>query len=167
MEPDFDEFYAATSRRLLGQVYAVTGDLGAAEDAIAEAYARAWQRWPSVQRYDSPEAWVRTVALRVAVSSWRKARNRLRAHSRDQYADPRAMAPGPERVMLVQALQRIPAKQRRALVLHFIADLPVAEVAREMKSSEGTVKSWLSRGRAALKAELGESASIHGGRGEY
>jgi RNA polymerase sigma-70 factor (ECF subfamily) len=166
MEPDFDEFYAVTSGRLLGQVYAATGDLAAAEDAIAEAYARAWQRWPSVQRYGSPEAWVRTVALRVAVSSWRKARNRLRAHDRDLATDPPA-APGPDRVMLVQALQRIPAKQRRALVLHFIADLPVAEVAREMRSSEGTVKSWLSRGRAALKAELGESASMHGGRGEY
>ncbi len=165
---DFDSFYASSSRRLLGQVYVMTGDMGAAEDAIAEAYARAWQRWDSVQRYGSPEAWVRTVAMRVAVSSWRKARNRLLAHRRDQYTDPLAMSPEPDRVMLVKALQKIPAKQRQAIVLHFLADLPVREVATEMRTSEGTVKSWLSRGRAALKTELGASASpMHRGRGEY
>ena len=168
VELDFDSFYADSSRRLLGQVYVMTGDLGAAEDAIAEAYARAWQRWPSVQRYSSPEAWVRTVAMRVAVSSWRKARNRLLAHRRDHSPDPLAMSPEPDRVMLVKALQQIPAKQRQALVLHFIADLPVREVAAEMNAGEGTVKSWLSRGRAALKNELGASASsIYGGRGEF
>lgn len=165
---DFDSFYASSSRRLLGQVYVMTGDMGAAEDAIAEAYARAWQRWDAVQRYGSPEAWVRTVAMRVAVSSWRKARNRLLAHRRDQALDPMAGSPEPDRVMLVRALQKIPAKQRQALVLHFIADLPVREVAAEMNAAEGTVKSWLSRGRAALKTELGASASsMHRGRGEY
>jgi RNA polymerase sigma-70 factor, ECF subfamily len=165
---DFDAFYAGSSRRLLGQVYVMTGDLSAAEDAISEAYARAWQRWPTVQKYGSPEAWVRTVAMRVAVSSWRKARNRLLAHRRDQYVDPLGPAPEPDRVMLVKALQRIPAKQRQALVLHFIADLSVREVSVEMKASEGTVKSWLSRGRTALKTELGESASsMYRGRGEY
>ncbi|GAA3632467.1 SigE family RNA polymerase sigma factor [Kineosporia mesophila] len=166
-DADFDDFYAGSSRKLLGQVYVMTGDLSAAEDAVAEAYARAWQRWPSLQKYGSPEAWVRTVALRVAVSNWRKARNRLLAHRRDQHSDPLATAPDPARVMLVQALQKVPAKQRQALVLHFIADLPVREVAREMKANESTVKSWLSRGRAALKNELGESASsAYGGRSE-
>ncbi|GAB6900372.1 SigE family RNA polymerase sigma factor [Kineosporia succinea] len=165
---DFDDFYAAGSRRLLSQVYVMTGDLGAAEDAVAEAYARAWQNWGSLQKYGSPEAWVRTVAMRTAVSSWRKARNRLLAHRREQYTDPMAPSPDADRVMLVRALQKVPARQRQALVLHFIADLPVREVAAEMQASEGTVKSWLSRGRAALKTELGESASsMHRGRGEY
>ncbi|GAA4915972.1 hypothetical protein GCM10023237_40350 [Streptomyces coeruleoprunus] len=77
---DFDEFYTATARRLVAAVYAATGDLTEAEDAVQEAYARAWQRWDRLTREGDPTAWVRTVALRLAISSWRRARNRIRAH---------------------------------------------------------------------------------------
>lgn len=76
---DFDAFYAATSRRLVGQVYAVTGDLSEAEDAVQEAYTRAWQRWSSISTYHDPEAWLRTVAYRITVNAWWKAKNRLAA----------------------------------------------------------------------------------------
>jgi len=47
---DFDMFYAATSRRLVRQIFAMTGDLSEAEDAVQEAYIRAWRRWPREQR---------------------------------------------------------------------------------------------------------------------
>jgi len=43
--PPFDDFYRATSRRVLHHVYALTGDLAEAQDCVQEAYARAWQRW--------------------------------------------------------------------------------------------------------------------------
>ena len=78
----FDEFYTATYRKLVGQIYAMIGDLGEAEDAVQEAYCRAWQRRARLDEYGNPEAWVRTVAYRIAVSSWRKARHRLAAHLR-------------------------------------------------------------------------------------
>lgn len=155
---DFDEFYAGTARRVLGQVYAMTGDLGAAEDAVAEAYTRAWQRWPTVRLADSPEAWVRTVASRQAVSSWRKTRNRMLAHRRNGPSEDLG-APDPDHVTLVEALRRLPVKQRQAIVLRYIVDLSVAEVAREMSAAEGTVKSWLSRGRQSLSAALTDQAS--------
>lgn len=73
---EFDEFYTATCRRVIGQIYILTGDLAAAEDAAAEAFTRAWQRWGTVRRSDSAEAWVRMVAARVAINSWRKSANR-------------------------------------------------------------------------------------------
>src|SRR4029453_7948644 len=79
---EFDKFYAGTRRALVAQVFAMVGDLGEAEDAVAEAFARAWQRWGQVHLYADPGAWVRTVAYRVAVSSWRRARNRATAHRR-------------------------------------------------------------------------------------
>ena len=84
---DFDAFYLGSRTRLVHQMYAMTGDLGAAQDAAQEAYARAWQRWSRLRDYDDPEAWVRTVAWRLVVSRWRTARNAMRAHRRQAVAE--------------------------------------------------------------------------------
>ena len=69
---EFDSFYAGTNRRLLHQMYAMTGNLADAQELVQEAYARAWQRWGTVSTYDDPLAWVRTVAWRLAASRWRR-----------------------------------------------------------------------------------------------
>src|SRR5436305_10083956 len=149
----FDEFYTATYRKLVGQIYAMIGDLGEAEDAVKEAYCRAWQRRARLDEYGNPEAWVRTVAYRIAVSSWRKARHRLAAHLRH---GPPADVPGagPEHLALVAALGRLPQEQRRAVVLHHVVGLPLDEIARETGVPVGTVKSRLGRGRQALAGQL-------------
>ncbi len=151
---DFDEFYAATARRVLGQVYLMTGDLHAAEDAVSEAYARAWERWTTVRRADSPEAWVRAVAARTAVSSWRKARNRLVAHgvANDEPRTPLELTP--DHVVLVAALRRIPAQQRIAIVLHYLVGRSVEDIASDTGAAPGTIKARLHRGRKALAQEL-------------
>jgi RNA polymerase sigma-70 factor (sigma-E family) len=146
---EFDSFYAASSRRVLGQVYALTGNRAEAEDAVAEAYLRAWDRWGTVRDCASPEAWVRRVASRTAVSSWRKAMNRLRAHHRDA-VDPSLDGLSADHVALVHALRRISADQRRVIVLHHLVGLSVAEIAGEVGVSAGTVKARLARGRRAL-----------------
>jgi RNA polymerase sigma-70 factor (sigma-E family) len=162
---EFDEFYAGSSRRVLGQVYAMVGNRAEAEDAVAEAYLRAWDRWKTVRECDSPEAWVRRVAYRIAVSAWRKAVNRLRAHQRDateDYID----AISPDHVALVQALRRISADQRRAIVLHHLVGLSVREIAAETGTSANTVKTWLARGRRALADRLtGDEQYVMGGEG--
>jgi RNA polymerase sigma-70 factor, ECF subfamily len=146
---DFDEFYAATSRRLVGQLYAMTGDLNEAEDAVQEAYIRAWQRWPRIRGYHDQEAWIRTVAYRISISAWSKARNRLTAHRR---ASRHAGQPeiSPDLLTLVSALRKIPEPQRRAIVLHYLAGLSVEEIAAETGAPTGTVKARLARGRKAL-----------------
>ena len=150
---EFDLFYAGTSRRVLRQVYLLTGDLAEAEDVVHEAYERAWLRWDSVQRADSPEAWVRTVAHRLAVSRWRRARNAATAWRRHGPSDSRPPLDG-EHVDLVAALRRLPDKQRIAIVLHHLADLPVDQVAAETGASVSAVKAQLTRGRAALATLL-------------
>ena len=61
----FDEFYRGSRQRLLGFVYVLTGDLAEAQDAVQEAYVRAWQRWSTVSAYEEPEAWVRVVDTRL------------------------------------------------------------------------------------------------------
>jgi len=153
---EFDAFYQGSSRRVLHQMYAMTGNLADAQELVQEAYARAWQRWSSVSTYDEPEAWVRTVAWRLAASRWRKAKNGVAAMLRH---GPPADTPEPsiDNVALVAALRQIPEAQRRAIVLHHLGGRSVAEVAHETGVPEGTVKARLARGRAALAELLSDS----------
>ncbi|MFI7215370.1 SigE family RNA polymerase sigma factor [Micromonospora maritima] len=148
----FDEFYRGSRQRLLGFVYVLTGNLAEAQDAVQEAYIRAWQRWSTVRGYDDPEAWLRVVASRIAVSRWRSLRSRARAYLRHGAED---SVPGPntDTVEVVAALRRLPEEQRVAIALYYLVGMPVAEVARQTEAPVGTVKARLSRGRAAL-AEL-------------
>lgn len=111
---------------------------------------RAWLRWETVGAYDDPEAWVRRVAHNLAVSRWRKTKKLV---LRANVPEPRTEIPG-EKVPIVSALQALPVAERRAIVLHHVAGLTVVDVAKELRAPEGTVKSWLSRGRIRLAAEL-------------
>lgn len=153
---DFDTFYRATSHRVVGYLYVVLGDLPEAEDAAHEAYARAWQRWPKLRHYEDPEAWVRSVAFRIAVSAWRKAVNRLTAHR----ARPTENIPdlSPDRLAIINALRKLPTEQRRALVLFHLQGLSVEEISAETEAPTGTVKARLARGRKALAPHVWEFA---------
>lgn len=156
---DFDAFYNATNRRVLHQMYAMTGNLADAQDVTQEAYARAWQRWKHVRHTDSPEAWVRTVAWRIAASRWRKTKNGIAAMTRHGVPDHTA-APSPDHVALITALKQIPEAQRRAIVLHHLVGMPVEAIAHETGSPPGTVKARLARGRAALAKLLRDEPTI-------
>ena len=160
---EFDAFYAGSSRRVLGQMYAMTGNRAEAEDAVAEAYLKAWDRWDTVRDCDSPEAWVRRVASRIAVSSWRKAVNRLKAHHRDAI-DQQVDGLSPDHVALVHALRQIPADQRRVIVLHHLVGLSVGEIAHEVGAPTGTVKARLARGRKAMAGHLNDTGDYAMGR---
>lgn len=149
----FDDFYLGSFARLTGQVYAMCGDLTEAQDCVQDAFVRAWDHRHRLEKAHSPEAWVRTVAWRLAVSRWRRARLALRPPDR-AYALADPPEPDVTRTALVRALRQIPAEQRRAVVLHYLCDLSVAQVATETGAPEGTVKARLSRGRAALAAVL-------------
>lgn len=160
---EFDAFYLGSSRRVLGQMYAMTGNRAEAEDAVAEAYLKAWDRWDTVRDCDSPEAWVRRVASRTAVSSWRKAVNRLKAHHREA-VDQQVEGLSSDHVALVHALRQIPADQRRVIVLHHLVGLSVGEIAHEVGAPTGTVKARLARGRTAMAAHLNDTGDYAMGR---
>lgn len=153
---DFTAFYDATWSRTVACAYAITGELGAAEDIAQEAYTRAWPRWSRISSYDEPAAWVRQVATRLAISSWRRGRVARAFLARSREPEPVA-GPGPDTVSLSRALARLPVEQRRAIVLHHLGDLAVREVAQIEGCPEGTIKTRLSRGRTALAGLLGQS----------
>lgn len=145
----------------------MTYDQAEAQDAVQEAFVRAWAHRGRLDADGSPEAWVRATAWRVAVSRWHRARmGRLLIGSKPpQVAD----GPGPDRIALIEALRQLPAEQRRAVVLYHLCDRSVAEIAAETGAPIGTVKARLARGRAALAPHLREAAtslgSPHGERG--
>jgi RNA polymerase sigma-70 factor, ECF subfamily len=167
----FDELYSATRDRLTVQLTALAGDPSEAQDLVQEAFVRAWIRWDTVSAYDDPEGWVRRVAYNLGVSRWRRAR-RLVLRPSPGGALPSASGPESDgssfgepggSLGLLGALQALPVPERRAVILHHVAGLSVEEVAAEVGSPVGTVKSRLSRGRNRLQAELeGKDVCSHG-----
>lgn len=152
-EASFAEFYRATYRGVVTQIFAYTGDLAEAQEAAQEAFVRAWSRWQKIVEYDEPRAWVCRVAYRVAISRWRRARTAAEIWRR-QGPPPSAPAPDGANTDLVAALRKLPEAQRRALVLHYLGGFSVAEIAALDGVAAGTVKSRLSRGRQALAGLL-------------
>jgi len=147
----FERFYTDSSPAVLAQMYAFTGDLHEAQDIVQEAYTRAWLRWKTVSQYDDPVAWVRSVAWRLSVNRWRHLRV-VRGWLGSLRASDESVAPEPsaDAVAIAAELKRLPLAQRQALVLHYLADMSVEDIARVMSAPTGTVKSHLSRGRSQL-----------------
>ena len=154
---EFEDFYQANYGRVRALLRAVLGNTDEADDAAQEAFARALARWPRVSGYDSPEAWVRTVALRLPVDSGRRLRRVVRLTAKLQQASsPPEPGPGDGVTFsaLGSALMRLPLREREALVLHYFADLPAERIAAERRLPTGTVKARLAAGRRHLEREL-------------
>ncbi len=155
-EAEFVALYQARFSDLAAQLYAYTGDTTEAQDLIQEAFLRAWERWPKISRYEDPAAWIRRVAWNLATSRHRRLAVRRRVAARTPPPEP-VPALDADHVALVDGLRRIGERQRRALILHYLADMPIADIARETGVPEGTVKSWLHRGRAELAKHLSDT----------
>jgi len=155
---DFDSFYLAHFERLVMQLYAYTADLAHAQDVVQEAFARALPRWSKVSAYNDPVGWVRRVAWNLATSRWRQVR-RFRSYA-IRHREDHASGPSPDRVALTRALATLPQHHRQAVVLHYLADLPISEIAASMGVPEGTVKSWLHRARKTLAEILTEHGEV-------
>ncbi|MBI4259394.1 MAG: sigma-70 family RNA polymerase sigma factor [Actinobacteria bacterium] len=147
VDPAFQELYREEFPAVFRAAHALCGDRALAEDAAQEAFARALERWSRLRDRPWAAGWVVTTALNVA-------RRALRRRP-DAPADARVQVEPDDRLDLVRAIRRLPRRQQEAVVLRYVTDLPVAEVARAMGVEEGTVKSHLARARAALARELG------------
>jgi RNA polymerase sigma-70 factor (ECF subfamily) len=164
-DDDFDRFYLGARGRLVGQLFALTGDLHDAEDLVQEAFARAAADWRRIRAYDVPEFWVRRVAFNLAHNRGRRLKRHAAALVR--LGRPPEVPPmSVDLVALVQALKALPTQQREAVVLHHMAGVPIDQIATQLGAPVGTVKSWLSRGRVALARRLGEPDTPSSTNGE-
>lgn len=153
---DFNELYHVHGGRLVVQLFAYTGDMPLAEDLVQEAFCRALARWSRIASYDDPIGWVRRVAWNLAASNWRRSRRGRGVASRVVVEEATA-GPTPDRVVLLQALATLPVPQCRAVIMYYLGDMSVAEVAEIEGASENTIKQRLHRARAALAEKLAES----------
>src|SRR5262245_60532396 len=154
------EAYQAYYRRLVATLYGLTSDYAEAQDLVQEAYARALARPATFLDVADPEAWLRTVAVNLARTRWRRRRLLDTMIRTGRVTPTPESVPGanPNRVLLVAALAKLSRPTRETIVLHHIADMSVHEVAEQLGVPVGTVKARLSRGRALLAELLHEAA---------
>ena len=156
--PSLRDVFDTSYRRLVVQLYAVTGDPDEAEDLVQEAFVRAASRGRRFDTVENPEAWLRTTAINQHRSRWRKRRNGQRAGAR--MVPPRAPEALEAHVEIITALRALPEAQRQVIALHYLADLPVDTRARELGVPPRPVPARHSPGREALAVHL---ASAEGG----
>lgn len=144
-------------KRLVGVVSLVTGSTSLAEEAVQEAFARAWERVERGQHFDHLAGWVATVALNHARSGRRRMTSERRAVERLANVPRVGLRSTPEIEMVVRsAVDGLARRQRDAVVLYYLLDVDVATAARLLRVSEGTVKTALARARVKLAEALGE-----------
>jgi RNA polymerase sigma factor (sigma-70 family) len=127
------------------------GNPQVAEDVAAEALARAFAHWSRIGRLEYRDAWVLRVATNLAVDQLRRKPPVLPLAAGRAPADETAVL----RIALAGALRSLPRRQRQAVVLRYLCDLPADDVARVLRISPGSVKTHVHRGLAALRARLG------------
>lgn len=133
---------------MIATVAAVSGDADAACEAVDEAFARAWSRRARVEAMESPAGWVLTVAfneLRRAKSG--RARRRKLEH---RAATVEWIAPTDARHELWAAVGELPAQERTAVALRYLADLTEPQIAEVMGVATGTVSATLHSARRRL-----------------
>jgi RNA polymerase sigma-70 factor (ECF subfamily) len=152
-EHDYVALYHTVAPTLWRAIYAYTGgQRHVADDAVAEAFARAIQHAGAIRQ---PRSWLYRTAFRIAAAEVR------RAHSQTELEE-RADDPPADLSEVMAALRKLSPNQRAAVYLHYRADLPVREVARMMDTSVAAVKVHLHRGRRRLRELLGREEAYNG-----
>jgi RNA polymerase sigma factor (sigma-70 family) len=152
VEDDFAGCFEELYRIAYRAAYSVLGDRAESEDCAQEASARALVRWRKVHEY--APAWVARVSVNLALDRVRATQraNRFR-RTADTTSDRFELAA--RRRDLATALAALPKRQREAIVLRYLVDLPEADTAGAMGCTVGTVKSTVARGLDKLRLELG------------
>jgi RNA polymerase sigma-70 factor (ECF subfamily) len=153
----FRVFYDSHYGPVLAIAYALSGSWPAAEEAAQEAFLRAFREWDRVSGFDRPDSWVRTVAANLARSRLRRLAAELRAVTRlssrtsDRYEDAQLPAMSQQ---VWAAVRSLPRRQAEVVVLHYLEDASVDDVATTLGIAAGTVKAHLHHARKNLAKKL-------------
>jgi RNA polymerase sigma factor (sigma-70 family) len=146
---EFAWFFRTECPAVIRTVYLMVHDTETARDIAQDAFIQLLTRWKKISRYERPDAWVRRVAIRMAVRAIRRERLRLRVESEVDHSS----LPVPVDIDVLRAVRQLPAMQRAAVILFYFEDRSVSDVAAILNCSEVAAKVNLHRARKRL-AEL-------------
>jgi RNA polymerase sigma factor (sigma-70 family) len=155
-DESFAWFFTSEYPQVVRLLTVVLHDAGSAEDLTQDAFVRLHLHWAKVSRYESPEAWVRRVALNRAFS-WRRREGKRRGL--ELAADPRREAEPvstSDREDVLRAVRSLPPRDRALVALYHLEDRPLAEVAEVLGLRPGAAKVALHRARRRLAELLAE-----------
>jgi RNA polymerase sigma-70 factor (ECF subfamily) len=161
---EVEAFCRAAWPRLVGGLALWCDSRAVAEELAQETLVRVWERWARVGGLEDPEAWMWRVAINLSRSSHRRSVAERRALQR--VGGVRVLVPEPTVVdeALLAALRALPERQRRAVVLRHVVDLPISSVAGAMGCAEGTVRALTHQGLERLRTT--QPDPDHGPRSE-
>jgi RNA polymerase sigma factor (sigma-70 family) len=155
-DDEYAWFFRAEFPAVVRTVHLIVRDRGRAEEIAQDAFMRLHVHWAKVSRYERPDAWVRRVAIRLAARAARRERIRP-SLERGAVPDPvEGRAPDLD---LLRAVAELPMRQRVAVVLFYLEDRPLPEIAHVLDCSSGAAKILLHRARRSLAVRLREEAS--------
>jgi RNA polymerase sigma-70 factor (ECF subfamily) len=149
----FTRFYRAEYSAIVALVYGLSGSQGAAEDIAQEAFLRAYRDWSRVQSMDSPQGWIRRVAMNLARSRWRRLKVEMTVRSRLSPQTVFSPPDGPTSEFWDE-VRHLPRRQAEAVTLRYVEDLTVAEISEILQIAEGSVRALLFQGRERLRRQL-------------
>jgi RNA polymerase sigma-70 factor (ECF subfamily) len=148
-DQDFDAMFHRTLARAIGVARRMVGDPALAEDLAAEAFARAYARWPRLRATGYADAWVVRVVTNLAIDHLRR-----RAPSPQASRAVDGIEAATLRLALADAMSRLPRRQREVVALRYFSDLSEADVAGALGVSIGAVKSHHRRALDNLQSKF-------------
>jgi RNA polymerase sigma-70 factor (ECF subfamily) len=155
----FERLVPAYRRRVFGLAFSILRDRAAAEDLAQEVFLKLWQALP---RYDGRarlSTWIYAITRNAAVSALRARRRPMSMSDPGVLAEVEGLVASPAADPVDAGLRRqveaLPEKQRQAVMLYYMDERPVDEVAEMMGMPVNTVKTHLHRARASLADALG------------
>jgi RNA polymerase sigma-70 factor (sigma-E family) len=159
-DSDYLAYVNARVPALRRTAYALCGDSHEADDLVQETLTKLYARWSRAAKADNVDAYVHTMLARVFIDSRRRGWWKVRLVGSSAPDAETAMSGSPEdRTVVRGALDRLPPRQQAVLVLRYLCDQPIREVARLLGCTEGTVKSQTSHGLARLRDLLDATAT--------
>lgn len=152
---DFDGFFVAQRPRLFAALCLTTGDRQEAEELTQDAFVRVLERWPAVSGTEDPSAYLFVTAMNLFRKRYRRARLAAWLPVGHSSADT-AFDTIDDRDVLVRALRALTPRQRAAVVLTSLLDLPTSEAARALGIEESTVRALTTQARAQLRQTIGD-----------
>lgn len=151
----FEDFYLREYPSVVGLAFALSGSRSGAEDLAQEAFLAAHRNWDKIAGYDQPGAWVRRVVANQSVSTIRRRVAEAKALARSALGQttvlPDLGAGDPD---FWEAVRALPPRQAQVIVLFYLEDRSIADVASILGMATGTVKRHLHDGRRTLARRL-------------